>query len=960
VGSANSLQSIKKEYILKQKQLITKNNNSLKMHFRSYGHQLRQFIRGIESDLQKRQHLDRALNLIKNFTTRNALNRFIFFKLTDTRKFIKKFNYNLVQKKEQRRLLAIKLKEKSYFSIDNSINSTFLLALICLTEFFSLTQKILRSVISLPTKVKTVGIFLKSYRAEKKRILWLALLKKTLFSAGYNRRRDGSKSSSPEGYDLNESIRMLREKNRQILASDILLANERFILKPWQVKRIATKIFIKKYTKVSKLLDTRVFFHATNWMVIRKKKQALYKKTAIALNNAWGILGNSRILKIKNRAVFLKKTTVGFKKTIKNTKKILNHSIHVLALDNNRFLNKRQKQLDVTKAPFKDAKYHPEVAFDKDGYPYTPGFNNESRRRGEKKSYLPKKICRALPKEHPESLIFLTLADNTKQSWWRRQWVWNFKNRGNYRVWRLPQYFWQETPEIPAYWVEFVKTITETEHLFTKKIVMHAYGHSSKAGATLTRLTRIFGHPFHLVNPSFLPITLSFGFFFVILTILKAMWSGVWYAKLIYCLSHLIFFGFFFAIIISWLLEVLAEEQSGAHTIEVQKGFQYGILLFILSEFMLFFSFFWAYFHFNLNSNSYLGGTFIPKGIVAFDFARIPLLNTFLLLASGLSLTIAHILMVQSDKVARVLTWLNIIERYKSTIWTSNKFDFGTTSITDKASVVTYKSSYRWSKRVNGGIRVFKVGTTNAYSRWFKFWKGVYKVRVNMRWWTKYVDNRNLQFRSIFSIDPNAFLRKTIRKSTHVRYLSRDARFAHENMVIRPKYLVMRKLKETRGTLWQPNLWLFSTIIFGFIFLIFQIYEYTSCMFSISDSTYGAVFFSLTGLHGLHVFIGVISLLFALFVNLVRGVGVRVRGGFFAKRNTPRRKMWKRVARMLVYRNWSAFFKTRGSLGDWNKSYRFNFWTHRIAFDGSAWYWHFVDVVWFFVFVFVYWWSFNV
>jgi heme/copper-type cytochrome/quinol oxidase subunit 3 len=34
-------------------------------------------------------------------------------------------------------------------------------------------------------------------------------------------------------------------------------------------------------------------------------------------------------------------------------------------------------------------------------------------------------------------------------------------------------------------------------------------------------------------------------------------------------------------------------------------------------------------------------------------------------------------------------------------------------------------------------------------------------------------------------------------------------------------------------------------------------------------------------------------------------------------------------------------------------------WTHRIAFDGAAWYWHFVDVVWFFVFVFVYAWGFS-
>jgi hypothetical protein len=43
-----------------------------------------------------------------------------------------------------------------------------------------------------------------------------------------------------------------------------------------------------------------------------------------------------------------------------------------------------------------------------------------------------------------------------------------------------------------------------------------------------------------------------------------------------------------------------------------------------------------------------------------------------------------------------------------------------------------------------------------------------------------------------------------------------------------------------------------------------------------------------------------------------------------------------------------------------HSSYRFNWWGHRIAFDGAAWYWHFVDVVWLFVFIVVYWYGFPV
>jgi hypothetical protein len=113
------------------------------------------------------------------------------------------------------------------------------------------------------------------------------------------------------------------------------------------------------------------------------------------------------------------------------------------------------------------------------------------------------------------------------------------------------------------------------------------------------------GHPFHLVNPSILPVSLSSGFFFFLTNLVLFMWFGFWHSKLffyfhIFCIVNL------FVVMLTWFLEVFKEEQSGAHTIEIQKGFQYAILLFILSELMLFFSFFWAYFHYTLNANSFI------------------------------------------------------------------------------------------------------------------------------------------------------------------------------------------------------------------------------------------------------------------------------------------------------------------------------------------------------------------
>jgi len=107
-----------------------------------------------------------------------------------------------------------------------------------------------------------------------------------------------------------------------------------------------------------------------------------------------------------------------------------------------------------------------------------------------------------------------------------------------------------------------------------------------------------------------------------------------------------------------------------------------------------------------------------------------------------------------------------------------------------------------------------------------------------------------------------------------------------------------------RGSL---KLWLFLTIALGFTFVGFQAFEYhhaySEMNLKLSTGVYGSTFFMLTGFHGLHVTIGATMLL----VMLVRVF----RGHFDAE--------------------------------------------HHFAFEASAWYWHFVDVVWLLLFVLVYW-----
>ncbi|WPB56601.1 cytochrome c oxidase subunit 3 [Xylophilus sp. GOD-11R] len=100
---------------------------------------------------------------------------------------------------------------------------------------------------------------------------------------------------------------------------------------------------------------------------------------------------------------------------------------------------------------------------------------------------------------------------------------------------------------------------------------------------------------------------------------------------------------------------------------------------------------------------------------------------------------------------------------------------------------------------------------------------------------------------------------------------------------------------------------MWATVALGIVFLAVQGYEYhhlyTELNLKLNSGVYGSTFFMLTGFHGFHVFIGMLMLLF---------ITLRLRKGHF----TPER---------------------------------------HFGFEGAAWYWHFVDVVWLGLYTLVYW-----
>lgn len=107
------------------------------------------------------------------------------------------------------------------------------------------------------------------------------------------------------------------------------------------------------------------------------------------------------------------------------------------------------------------------------------------------------------------------------------------------------------------------------------------------------------------------------------------------------------------------------------------------------------------------------------------------------------------------------------------------------------------------------------------------------------------------------------------------------------------------------GRHWDTVISLAITVFLGLLFTSLQIKEYIDAPFAINSGIYGSIFFLATGFHGLHVLIGTIFLIVCFFRQL-----------------------------------------------------RFHFLRdHHLGFETAAWYWHFVDVVWLFLFVTIYWWG---
>ncbi len=162
-------------------------------------------------------------------------------------------------------------------------------------------------------------------------------------------------------------------------------------------------------------------------------------------------------------------------------------------------------------------------------------------------------------------------------------------------------------------------------------------------------MTRV--HPYHLVDISPWPITISLTLFTFAINLV--LWlTGT--------LKLEIFLSLFLSILIAyqWWRDIIRESKAGYHTVRVQKGILLGFLLFLISEVMLFISFFWAFFHSSLVVSVELGAFWPPVGINPVNVWALPLLGSTVLLASGFILTLAHHALILGNKS---LSFINMI-----------------------------------------------------------------------------------------------------------------------------------------------------------------------------------------------------------------------------------------------------------------------------------------------------------
>lgn len=314
-------------------------------------------------------------------------------------------------------------------------------------------------------------------------------------------------------------------------------------------------------------------------------------------------------------------------------------------------------------------------------------------------------------------------------------------------------------------------------------------------------------HRLHVVSPSPWPIYSASAAFLFVLGLVLWM-HGYTYTPLLCGFLTLI------SAFIFWFRDIIREGvYMGYHTKIVQACLRLGFVLFLVSEVMFFFGFFWALLHFTLTPSIFSGAIWPPQGIVLYFLSEnVNFPRSF------------------NTDIIKTQTPMLIRENHAVSTLYYDKTDFEQTIRSQYFPTVLKKPSKSYDvdtlkSSLFANFLVLQLWPTNA------LYAGVSKVFINL-------------YSPGVLINPY----KVPLLNTAISLTSGFV-LTLSHSYLRTEYF----LPSFRSI----NI----TILMGLGFILLQGFEYTFSGYSINDGVYGSIFYMLTGFHGFHVIVGTIFLI---------------------------------------------------------------------------------------------------